>query len=36
MPVDPFVIVVHIGYLLLLSIGGYVIGRRIFQRRLGE
>jgi lipooligosaccharide transport system permease protein len=32
---DPFAIVVHVGYLLLLSIGGYAIGRRIFQRRLG-
>ncbi|MEV5072342.1 ABC transporter permease [Microbacterium sp. LMI12-1-1.1] len=35
MPVDPFAIVIHVGYLLVLSIGGYVIGRRIFQRRLG-
>ena len=35
LPIDPFAIVVHVGYLLLLSIGGYLIGRRIFQRRLG-
>ncbi|MDQ7878675.1 ABC transporter permease [Microbacterium sp. QXD-8] len=35
LPVDPFAIVIHVGYLLLLSIGGYAIGRRIFQRRLG-
>ena len=35
LPIDPIAIVVHVGYLLLLSIGGYLIGRRIFQRRLG-
>jgi lipooligosaccharide transport system permease protein len=36
LPIDPFAVVVHVGYLLLLSIGGYLVGRRIFQRRLGE
>lgn len=35
-PAEPFVILVHVGYLLLLAVGGYVIGRRLFERRLGE
>lgn len=36
LPIDPFAIVVHLGYLLMLSAGGYLLGRRMFQRRLGE
>jgi len=35
-PAEPFAIVVHVGFLVLLSIGGYLIGRRLFERRLGE
>lgn len=35
-PAEPWVIAVHVGYLLLLSIGAYLLGRRTFQRRLGE
>jgi hypothetical protein len=27
---------VHVGYLLVLSIGGYLVGRRLFGRRLAE
>jgi len=34
-PADLIVIVVHVGYLLLLTIGGYVLARRFFKRRLG-
>lgn len=34
-PAEAWWIVVHVGYLLLLSVGAFVIGRRIFQRRLG-
>ncbi|MFE4726416.1 ABC transporter permease [Microbacterium sp. NPDC056736] len=33
-PAEPFMIVVHVGYLLVLSIGGYLVGRRLFGRRL--
>lgn len=33
-PTEPFMIVVHVGYLLVLSIGGYLVGRRLFGRRL--
>jgi lipooligosaccharide transport system permease protein len=36
LPMDPLAVVVHLGYLLLLSAGGYLLGRRMFQRRLGE
>lgn len=35
-PAEPFMIVVHVGYLLVLSIGGYLVGRRLFGRRLAE
>jgi lipooligosaccharide transport system permease protein len=35
-PAEPLMILVHVGYLLALSIGGYLAGRRLFQRRLGE
>lgn len=35
-PAEPMMIVVHIGYLLVLSIGGYLAGRRLFRRRLAE
>lgn len=34
-PAEAWWIAVHVGYLLLLSVGAFVIGRRIFQRRLG-
>lgn len=36
MPTDPFAILIHVGYLLLLAGGGYLIARRLFSRRLGE
>lgn len=35
-PADPAMIAVHLGYLLLLTVGALVIARRIFRRRLGE
>ena len=35
-PAEPMMVVVHIGYLLVLSIGGYLAGRRLFRRRLAE
>lgn len=35
-PAEPLMIVVHVGYLLVLSIGGYLVGRRLFGRRLAE
>ncbi|GAA2988283.1 lipooligosaccharide transport system permease protein [Microbacterium terrae] len=35
-PADPIMIVVHVGYLLLLSVGAYLVARRTFGRRLGE
>ncbi|QTV79358.1 ABC transporter permease [Microbacterium sp. NIBRBAC000506063] len=34
--VAPWMIAVHLGYLILLIIVGYVIGRRLFQRRLAK
>jgi lipooligosaccharide transport system permease protein len=33
-PTDAWVVVIHVAYLLVLSIGAFVIGRRVFQRRL--
>ena len=33
-PAEPLMILVHVGYLLVLSIGGYLVGRRLFGRRL--
>ena len=35
-PIAPALVVVHIGYLLVLAVGGYLLGRRFFQKRLGE
>lgn len=35
-PSAPIAVAVHVGYLLVLSIGAYLLARRIFQRRLGE
>ena len=35
-PIAPALVLVHVGYLLLLAVGGYLLGRRFFQRRLGE
>lgn len=32
----PIMIVVHLAYLLLLTVGGVVVGRRLFARRLGK
>ncbi len=31
---DPLAAIVHVTYLLALSVGGWIIGRRIFQKRL--
>jgi lipooligosaccharide transport system permease protein len=35
-PSPPILIAVHITYLLLLSVGGLVVGRRLFERRLAK
>jgi ABC-type polysaccharide/polyol phosphate export systems, permease component len=35
-PIEPWLLVVHLGYLLVLSIGAYVLARRIFTRRLAQ
>jgi len=35
-PADPFVVLAHVVFLLVLAVGGYIVGRRLFQRRLGE
>lgn len=35
-PVDPVMLVVHVAYLLVLSVGGYLLTRRIFTRRLAK
>ena len=34
--VAPGMIAVHIGYLLLLIVGGYLWGRRVFVERLAK
>lgn len=35
-PIEPWLLVVHLGYLLVLSVGAYVLARRIFTRRLAK
>ena len=35
-PADPFGVLVHVGFLLVLSVGAYLVGRRLFERRLGQ
>lgn len=35
-PTPPIMIVVHVVYLLVLAIGGLIIGRRLFERRLAK
>lgn len=35
-PIEPALLAVHVGYLLLLAVGGLVIGRRLFTRRLAK
>jgi lipooligosaccharide transport system permease protein len=35
-PTPPVMIVVHVAYLLVLAIGGLIIGRRLFERRLAK
>lgn len=35
-PTDAAAVAVHVGYLLLLAVGAYLLARRTFQRRLGE
>lgn len=35
-PIEPTMLAVHVGYLLLLAVGGLVIGRRLFTRRLAK
>lgn len=35
-PADPLMVVVHVSYLLVLSVGAYLIARRLFDRRLGQ
>ncbi|MFD4960670.1 ABC transporter permease [Microbacterium sp. NPDC058389] len=35
-PADPFAVLVHVVFLLVLAVGGYLVARRLFQRRLGE
>lgn len=36
LPIPPAMLAVHFGYLLVLAIGGYLIGRRLFERRLAK
>ena len=33
-PADPAAVAIHLGYLLVLAVGAYLIGRRLFARRL--
>jgi len=35
-PIDPVMLVIHLGYLVVLAGGGYVLARRIFTRRLAK
>ena len=35
-PIEPWLLAVHLGYLLVLSIGAYVVARRIFTVRLAR
>nr|BFF10552.1 ABC transporter permease [Microbacterium flavescens] len=35
-PSPPILIVVHVVYLLVLAIGGLIVGRRLFERRLAK
>ncbi len=35
-PIEPAMLVVHFGYLAILMVVGYVVGRRIFRRRLAK
>jgi lipooligosaccharide transport system permease protein len=34
--IDPLLVVVHVAYLLLLTVGGLIIARRLFERRLAK
>lgn len=34
--IAPGMLVVHIGYLVLLTVVGYLVGRRLFERRLAK
>jgi lipooligosaccharide transport system permease protein len=34
--IEPLMIAVHIGYLLILTIGGLIVARRLFERRLAK
>lgn len=34
--IAPWMVAVHLGYLALLTVVGYLVGRRLFQRRLGK
>jgi lipooligosaccharide transport system permease protein len=34
--IPPAMIVVHVGYLVALTVIGYVVGRRLFERRLAK
>ena len=35
-PIEPAMLVVHFGYLAILMVVGYVVGRQIFRRRLAK
>lgn len=35
-PIAPWLMAIHLGYLLVLTIGAYVLARRIFTRRLAQ
>ncbi|WP_404431665.1 ABC transporter permease [Microbacterium lacus] len=35
-PIEPFMVAIHLGYLLVLSVVAFVIGRRFFRRRLAQ
>lgn len=35
-PIEPAMLAVHVGYLLVLAVAGYVLCRRLFERRLAK
>ncbi|MDE0547386.1 ABC transporter permease [Microbacterium sp. C7(2022)] len=35
-PLSPLMIAIHLGYLIVLTVAGYLIGRRLFERRLAK
>lgn len=35
-PIEPAMVAVHLAYLLVLTVGGWILGRRVFTRRLAK